>query len=537
MSLSRPRSPEAPCRLALLALVLLYLATVLPSVDDDQIVGGDEGWVMSSAVKLAEDGVFGSDLFRGFYAAEDHYFFNLPLHHVVLAGAFKVIGVGVGQARLVSAAFGLVALLLTYALGRRLAGPLVGLGAAALLVLLRLNLAPFSGLTLTDLGATVRYDLVTVPYGLAAVLVIARRPEAPTPAAAATSGLLVGLAALTQFIGALFALPLALFLATTALPGTRRALLVGLLAVGVLLPFIPYGAYALSDWGDFRGQSRSVEQETNFLSPAFYWRQLRHEPERYGLATGLDDRPASLRDLARRPSARLALLVVGPLAAAHVLRRARREPFYRLLGLTLIALVLQLALFESTKRFVYWVVVAPFLCVAIADLALAVWSFPWKEAPRRLPGWLPRAAVALVLTLFAAEGLAVAARDLGDAVDAPDYAAFGRRLDAALPAGASALGDNRLWPALRARDFRSLHLLFYHTNPRISRDRATDVFGALERIDPDYILLSPLSRAMLADLSPRDAADFDRFLASRTELVGTVADAAYGPIEVYRVKR
>ena len=31
---------------------------------------------------------------------------------------------------------------------------------------------PFTGLTLTDLGATVRYDLVTVPYGLGAALLL-----------------------------------------------------------------------------------------------------------------------------------------------------------------------------------------------------------------------------------------------------------------------------------------------------------------------------------------------------------------------------
>ena len=31
----------------------------------------------------------------------------------------------------------------------------------------------------------------------------------------------------------------------------------------------------------------------------------------------------------------------------------------------------ELALLESTKRFVYWVAVVPFFCVALADLGLA----------------------------------------------------------------------------------------------------------------------------------------------------------------------
>src|SRR5262245_35510517 len=79
---------------ALAGLVLLYLATVLPSLGTDPIVGGDEGWIMSASAKLADEGVFGSDLFKGFYGSEDHYYFNLPLHHLVLAGVFKIAGVG-----------------------------------------------------------------------------------------------------------------------------------------------------------------------------------------------------------------------------------------------------------------------------------------------------------------------------------------------------------------------------------------------------------------------------------------------------------
>jgi len=539
--LARWRSPPALERLGLLALVLVYLATVLPNLGDDPIVGGDEGWIISSAARLAEDGVFGSDLFRGFYGAEDHYYFNLPLHHLVLAGVFKVVGIGVAQARLVSVVFGLAALLLTFALGRRLGGPAVGLGAAALLLLLRLNVAPFSGLTLTDLGATARYDLVAVPYGLAAVLLLARRPDAPEPIDVALAGVLLGLAALTQFIGAFFVLPLVLFLLTAALPLTRRLLLAGVLVGAAVLPFLPYAAYATADWDDFRGQARAGEQEgtgsrefADLLSPAYYWRQLRDEPDRYAAATGLDDSPHSLREALRRPSARLALLLLAPVAVLYTLARGRRDALYRLLAFTFVALALQLALFESTKRFVYWVAAVPFLCVALADLGRAVWSFDWKPAQSTT---LARAAAVIVAIVFAVEGGAVALKDVWEARDAPAYADFGRRLDAALPAGASALGDNRLWPALRGRDYRSLLLLFYHTNPRISRERTTDVFGALERIDPDYLLLSPLSRQMLTRLTPADAADFDRFLRARADLVATIPDAAYGPIEVYKVRR
>jgi 4-amino-4-deoxy-L-arabinose transferase-like glycosyltransferase len=540
LSSSRWRSPQALGLYVLAALSLIYLATVLPHLANDPIVGGDEGWIVSSAAKLAEDGVFGSELFRGFYGAEDHYYFNLPLHHFAVAASFLAFGVGIGEARLVSVLFGLAALLLTYALGRRVGGPPAAAGAAALLVLLRLNLAPFSGLTLTDLGAIARYDLPAVPYGLGAALLLLRRPESPGMAPVAVAGLLVGLAALTQFIGAFFAVPFALFLWTAALPRARRFLLAGVFIGAVLLPFLPYAVYAAADWDDFRGQARTGEQDaggvreaSDLLTPGYYWRQLIDEPGRYRLATGLGDFPDSLRDAARRPSARIALLLAAPLAAVYLLSRARGDARYRLLAFALLGLILQLALFESTKRFVYWVVVVPFLCVALADLALAVWG--WR--PPRRHSALARIVLVLVFGVFLGEGLAVAAQDARDAGDAASYADLGRRLEAALPNGASVIGDNRLWPALRKRNLRSLHLLFYYTNPRISRDSATDIFGAFERIDADYLLLSPLSRQILANLSPRDSADFDRYLETRTVQVQTVADSAYGPIEVYRISR
>ncbi|MPZ48797.1 MAG: hypothetical protein GEU75_05695 [Dehalococcoidia bacterium] len=528
--------------LALLLLVLIYLATVLPNLANDPIVGGDEGWIISASAKLAGQGVFGSDLFAGFYDAEDHYYFNLPLHHIVLAGVFEVTGSGIVEARLASVVFGLLALLLTYALGRKIAGPGAGLLAAALLVLLRLNLTPFSGLTLTDLGATVRYDLIAVPYGIAAVLILSRSPFEVRLWQAAVAGLLVGLAALTQFIGAFFVLPLALYVMTLLMPLGRRLLLTTVLGLAMLAPFLPYGLYIAADLDDFRGQARAVEQEADLLSPAFYVRQLRDEPDRYNLGLDFDGIPSTAEEALRRPSARLALLVALPIAAVYLVSMGRSDPRRRLLAFVLIGLVVQLALFESTKRFVYWVVVVPFLCIAIPDLAIAVWRLhpsgkltrDWSDVP--LLRWLAKGAVGGILAVVAIEGLAVAAKDVRDAPDAPGYADVGSRLREAIPDGSSAAGDNRLWPALRDRDYRSLHLLFYYTNPDISRDRTTDVFGAMDRIGADYLLLSPLGRDILTRLSPDHAAEFERYMSERAELVTTIDNAAYGPIEVYRLR-
>ncbi len=46
----------------------------------------------------------------------------MPLHHIVIAGAFKLLGYGVVQARLVGIVYAIATIFLTYGLARRLYG-------------------------------------------------------------------------------------------------------------------------------------------------------------------------------------------------------------------------------------------------------------------------------------------------------------------------------------------------------------------------------------------------------------------------------
>src|SRR5712691_655877 len=79
----------------LTSATLIFLVSVLPNLADHPAITDDEVWVMSASFKLASDGVFGSEMFRGFFNADQHYFFNLPAHHVAVAAAFKLLGAGV----------------------------------------------------------------------------------------------------------------------------------------------------------------------------------------------------------------------------------------------------------------------------------------------------------------------------------------------------------------------------------------------------------------------------------------------------------
>src|SRR5689334_8082411 len=83
---------------AVAAAIALFLVSVLPNLANHPAVTDDEAWVMSASYKLSRTGVFGSDMFAGFFHAEDHYYFNMPGHHFAIALAFRLIGAGIVQA-------------------------------------------------------------------------------------------------------------------------------------------------------------------------------------------------------------------------------------------------------------------------------------------------------------------------------------------------------------------------------------------------------------------------------------------------------
>jgi hypothetical protein len=238
--------------------------------------------------------------------------------------------------------------------------------------------------------------------------------------------------------------------------------------------------------------------------------------------------------LVERPSARLALLLAGPAALIYVSLRALKGSIpHRLLALILLSLLVEFALFESTKRFVYWVAAAPFLCMALADAGAAL--VRWRPSKGRVR-MLALAAAGVLACVVALEGLAVGARQMRDAGSAADYGSVGYEVRRYLPPGSRVVADNRMWPSLRDLDVRSFLLLFYWTNPRIAGEELTDLAGAMERIDADYLLISPLTRDILANLTPQDQAVFEGYLAEHGRLLGTAAEPPYGPIEVYALE-
>ncbi|MGE3983246.1 MAG: ArnT family glycosyltransferase, partial [Dehalococcoidia bacterium] len=160
---------------ALTAAIVIFLISVMPNLANHPAVTDDEIWVLSASYKLANEGVFGSDMFAGFYNADKHYFFNMPLHHFVVAGVIKVLGAGVAEARFASVLYGIATIFLTYAIARKVAGVPVALLSLGLLLFLRLNIGFDTGLPLQELSSNMRYDLAPVPFMLGGVLLLLNR--------------------------------------------------------------------------------------------------------------------------------------------------------------------------------------------------------------------------------------------------------------------------------------------------------------------------------------------------------------------------
>src|SRR5438874_5343474 len=157
-------------------------------------------------------GVFGSDLFAGFYNMDQRYYGFMPLHPLVLAGFFRVLGPGLVQARLETVSSSVLVLFLTFALGARLFGAWLGAIAVVLLVLVRwtgLTYIQVTGIPLVDFARIARYDPLVPVLGLAALHVFLSARGPPTWVMA---GAFAGLAGLAHLYG-LFWLPILTILA------------------------------------------------------------------------------------------------------------------------------------------------------------------------------------------------------------------------------------------------------------------------------------------------------------------------------------
>jgi 4-amino-4-deoxy-L-arabinose transferase-like glycosyltransferase len=563
---------SAICNLRRLAIVLalvFYCIATLPYLANFPLVGQDEPWIAAPAAKLADQGIFGDDLFTGYYRMEQHNYNFPPLFPLTEALAFVLLGVGVWQARLVAVLYGAATLLLTYALGRQLYGGAVGVLAAWMLVGLRLALEPqASGVPLLDLARIARYDIAVPPLVLATLLCFVRAEAAAdrrqetgdrrqetgdrrltlvSALGSRVSGLrsrvsglgylatgaLVGLAILAHLYGGfVLALIGALLLWRHGL-GIWRAPAPYLIALGWGVALLPWALYIARDLPAYRGQMLPEQARFQLWNPAFYLQSLLSEPQRYSRFLRLDGRVMVW------PRLGIWLALLGlPLSVIvsmlRVLRRCRLEigdwrlerapisnlqspisnyqlPITNADRLTLLALpimALLLALLINLKFYNYIVLLLPFIALDLALLAVVLWR--WAGA-WRMWGRAARLALGMTWALALAEGIAGVYWGLHSAAAASPYAAYTDRVAAALPPGARLLALHQFWFGLYSRNvYRSAALAFYFSDPRFYQPRPLPMDQALERIGPEYILVDRFMAPELHMELPPEAIDDDQ---------------------------
>ena len=405
-----------PVALAGVAIVL-FLALSLWRLDALPPVYEDEPWQASVAYKLVRHGVFGSDMFAGWNGMQDHYYGFMPLHPLLLAGVFGVLGEGLVQARLEAVGASTATLILTFVLGRRLFGDWVAALALGLLLLVRwtgTTTVQLTGIAFVDLARIARYDVVVPVFGLGSLLAyLWARDHAPSETSAGNgepgpggqaagrgqlggpsawrsgladvlggrawryglagllgglggwryglAGLLAGLAGLAHLYGLFWVAVLCVLVVWDgARIGRRRAL--GWLAVGAALPWLPYLLYVLSDLEDWRAQVRGYADRFGLLDPRWYLRNLVEEPRRYGPGLG----PFGLGWLAR--PGWWSMLVIVPTSVVWLVSRAWRhgDRSARAIAGPAIVLPLLFGLLLRLKLVNYTLTLLPVLAIAAA---------------------------------------------------------------------------------------------------------------------------------------------------------------------------
>jgi 4-amino-4-deoxy-L-arabinose transferase-like glycosyltransferase len=578
----------------------VFVALSLTGLDRFPVAIQDEPWIVAPALKLATQGVYGSDLFLGYYGMGQHDYQSVPLYPLVVASAFKTLGIGLVQARLVSVIFGFLTLPLVYLVGRKLIGAMGAAAAVVLLVFWRVtDFGPVfgSGIPLVDLSREARYDIAVPPLILLALGLFLTGMDRGSGRRVAISGFFIGLAALTEFYGA-FWLPVLGLLILFWSPGSTlarhrsstdvtsgRERLHGDRAHDLRLrfPFTwhrwrtevtsgrerPHGdrdhdlhlraptggrarylclllagfAVALMPWVIYVAMHLvDYRGQMRFYEPRFRFL----DPGFY-LTNLRDEYLRYPLDLVRGglPQAGGTLFVVGlPLALIALAWRAHRPGS---MGESAIALGFLLpaslfALVDSEKMFNHVLVLFPFAALALGWGCAQLWSV-FARHPRWR--WTCRIALASVLGAVLLDGMAGIDNQRRLVAATTPYPQLEAQLNHLIPPGAVVLGSAEFQLGLRSHPYRSLLLPFFLSDPQTS-PRPMSFEAALERVAPDVILIERPVAEYLDAIAKPGSSGHEVYVGLKEylrrhhgRLIGqaVAAECFYSPVMVYGVSR
>lgn len=494
-------------------------------------VGENEPWIAAAPYKLAREGVYGSDLFAGYYGVDRHNYQHMPLYPLMQAGLFKATGVGVFQMRLLPVCFGLGLLGVVFLVGTQLGDERVGALAAVLMLGLRISAGDDAmGILFLDRARINRYDIAVPVFGLLALWAFFRAERTPVPAWYLLTGVLTGLASLSHLFGA-FWLPVFLGLLVCGWQGARRRpRMTWLVILGFLVTWLPWIAYIASGWEDYLGQMRFVASRFDVFNASFYISNALHG----GGPISLDWMLKVLRDLPWNRPGTWSVVLGIPLAFGAMAWSGlgQRDRAARMLGLVTLAQFVMFLVLLKVKTVNYMIGLWPLGVLMLAWLGIWLWD-------RRIT--LIRAGILVLLALIVVEGITRVAHARTAARWTMPYEWYASDIARCIPAGSLVLGLQHYWLGLRQYAYRTwlmpvnyAHPLYYH-DPLPLED-------ALELINPDIILIdrhmAKFFDAAAESGHPLHAMQtgFDTFLASRrAEPICAIHNRTYGTMIVYRV--
>ena len=493
-------------------------------------VSRDEIWVLSASVKLAETGTLGSDMFRGFHGADEHFFIALPGYELLQALVFRVVGPSLVAARAVSLASGMIVIAGVGWLGLRWFGAAAGTLAMLLVAYWQTGLLGYaSGLPLTTVANTGRYDASALALTTLAVVLLDLTITSRRLWLAVACGLACGLATLTQFFGVLsLGLALGTMLLSTRTRLWRPPLLAGV-AGGFACVVLPYFSWVALHLENFRGQAVLKEGRTDFFSVSFYLSNLADERLRY---RGLWQTEGDLE----RVAAAL-FIALFPAALGLLSWRAwheRRRGDLLLLGWCGIGM-LGIALLDGTNAGLYAIVVWPPAVLAVAAMLTMVLR-GILQAERRLVTITAAGLLSAIMALALQPGLRTQADVPRDASQTTSYADLGDALDGAVPRDATVIGSERWWWPLRERDYLALTNLWQQWLALNEAGNDVTFTDVMARNGATLLLTDDVIWGDLINYGSPLADEVRRWIDDCAELVWSTPGGIYGDLQLFRLR-
>jgi 4-amino-4-deoxy-L-arabinose transferase-like glycosyltransferase len=526
-----------------IGLTAFFGSVLLVNLDNFRPLSSDDSWIMSISYKLATQGVLGSDMYAGFYNADQHWLINPPVHYISQAISFRIGGAGVAQARWVSVASAIVLIWVVGWLAYLWYGLPAALLTEMLLVLWRSDLiASYTDLPLLAVSRSGRSDLSALAWVWVSIIGLDRYLRKPGWLVALILGFAAGLASLTQFFGVsvVFLIAVALLRFNRKdLPTVRASYWI---AAGFLMVVTPFALYALQHLPDLIDQSRLLGMERiQFGSGEFYLSNISREADRFARLIYRPGPNLMLPSLSDPPLSPWLLVIGSVPTLTYLIWRLRRhsvpEVGDRILFSSLVVFEVFLTLFDETKAALYALILLPSICMSFAAFSVAV--IRW--AVRAPPILSVRFAVACIgiasLAMIILEGAHAYQINQQQVMSVSNYLDVGRKIALYLEPNATVLGTERWWWALREDHYLSLTTLWTK-----DRGRAEDsnhkpcIREMLGGGRPCYIIVNNNVRGDILSYPVEVQKDFWEFLEVCSVPLAAWTDKSYGQIQIYRAK-